>query len=797
VKVYGRRLKTTTTSTTTTTPPPFQITSPGTWSSRRNETSSEEQRHFPRDQLSSQTESANTVNLGQMDLENFDIGKLLAAAGHSSSADPLAPTVVRFSAPSSDSQLDPAYLSKLIREQLGSDAQFQILPSSGKKDGESFKQIYGGVTQRFPKLEQHPSNSPPADQQQQHPSNSPNHQLQQQFRGGFKQAVDGPSQPAYSSPQGTPPPRNSPNTYPAQLVTHYDGRKAKEMNSGTHAYQSQNQILSPHKSTPSWSPPIQSTTAQFNPNQGNQIYPSTPKPVTYHQAPQNPGATRNFPLYPRNPAQSVKQSELVNLSGFPNPKPSSVKTPPPKGAPVKTSSLHNPVSSPNTQSQSGFHFQPVSLAGYSTLSQQMTAPDLTPAITGQYGDQAGRVSDKENYVTSADGSPFPTSDRPKYSTAFVRGFNDDEIGHAQPQKKYPQITSTRPPQPQREENGWKGSKEASSYASLGYSGQGPISEHPQPPSREFRPPEPSKSIHQFLPESSTFDVVKTNREEGNFGSKGTPGFDPSDFYQQNQPSRSPSQNYPSYAKSTHWNGNPPPDNYELVNPTPQPDYGPAAPLALAQYQSSDDSHTIPPPNVYGRPDFHAPQTESPSRVTKTIYVNLPPESPLTTTPRPYQRHVVLPQKHYKIVFIKAPTAPPPEEPEIEVTPAPETKTIIYVLHKKPETAKKVVITVPPPTTPASPDVYFIQYKDKKGEQENYREQDIKWEEPLGNQGWDWNRPSSYSPEDTDTANDWSPIYNSKEFHDDSQGYPDSHYKMSASETAPIRVSVKKTVTTKT
>lgn len=75
-----------------------------------------------------------------------------------------------------------------------------------------------------------------------------------------------------------------------------------------------------------------------------------------------------------------------------------------------------------------------------------------------------------------------------------------------------------------------------------------------------------------------------------------------------------------------------------------------------------------------------------------------------------QISVAPPQKHYKIVFIKAPTPPTPTAPVIPVQPQDEQKTLIYVLVKKPEEQPDIVIPTPAPTQPSKPEVYFIRYK---------------------------------------------------------------------------------------
>jgi hypothetical protein len=69
------------------------------------------------------------------------------------------------------------------------------------------------------------------------------------------------------------------------------------------------------------------------------------------------------------------------------------------------------------------------------------------------------------------------------------------------------------------------------------------------------------------------------------------------------------------------------------------------------------------------------------------------------------------QKHYKIIFIKAPTPPTPTAPVIPALPQQdEQKTLIYVLVKKPEEAPEISLPTIAPTQPSKPEVYFIKYK---------------------------------------------------------------------------------------
>ncbi|XP_056643894.1 uncharacterized protein LOC130449871 [Diorhabda sublineata] len=102
----------------------------------------------------------------------------------------------------------------------------------------------------------------------------------------------------------------------------------------------------------------------------------------------------------------------------------------------------------------------------------------------------------------------------------------------------------------------------------------------------------------------------------------------------------------------------------------------------------------------------------PATVHKHVYVHVAPEEPEEVRPR---NPVVVsaPQKHYKIIFIKAPSPPKPALPVIPVQPQNEEKTLVYVLVKKPEEAPEINIPAPAPTQPSKPEVYFIKYGTKK------------------------------------------------------------------------------------
>ncbi|XP_063632259.1 uncharacterized protein LOC134803376 [Cydia splendana] len=97
-------------------------------------------------------------------------------------------------------------------------------------------------------------------------------------------------------------------------------------------------------------------------------------------------------------------------------------------------------------------------------------------------------------------------------------------------------------------------------------------------------------------------------------------------------------------------------------------------------------------------------------VQKHIYVHVPP--PDHEEHRPLVLGGGVPQKHYKIIFIKAPSPPAPITPIIPAQPQNEEKTLVYVLVKKPE-QQHITIPAPAPIQPSKPEVYFIKYKAQK------------------------------------------------------------------------------------
>lgn len=96
-------------------------------------------------------------------------------------------------------------------------------------------------------------------------------------------------------------------------------------------------------------------------------------------------------------------------------------------------------------------------------------------------------------------------------------------------------------------------------------------------------------------------------------------------------------------------------------------------------------------------------------IQKHIYVHVPPPEPEVSRPQ-QQIQAGVAQKHYKIIFIKAPSPPSISPAQIALAQQNQEKTIVYVLVKKPDEIGDVQIPAIAPTQPSKPEVYFIKYK---------------------------------------------------------------------------------------
>lgn len=151
----------------------------------------------------------------------------------------------------------------------------------------------------------------------------------------------------------------------------------------------------------------------------------------------------------------------------------------------------------------------------------------------------------------------------------------------------------------------------------------------------------------------------------------------------------------------------PPDNYGPPPAIPSTSYG------VPQEPGSFYGASTLASAVYGPPTqatAYGPPAETPAPIIhKHVYVHVPPPEPEYTTPRrPFE---ALPaQKHYRIIFIKAPTQSVPTLPPLPPAAENEEKTIVYVLVKRPDDLPEIVIPTPASTVPSKPEVYFIRYK---------------------------------------------------------------------------------------
>jgi len=148
----------------------------------------------------------------------------------------------------------------------------------------------------------------------------------------------------------------------------------------------------------------------------------------------------------------------------------------------------------------------------------------------------------------------------------------------------------------------------------------------------------------------------------------------------------------------------PQTSYEIA---PQSSFAQSGGYSNSQVQSSPQVQ-----NSYGPPssEYGAPGGDQ-QVVHKHVYVHIAPKEPeYIRRPKPV-RIAPKPEKHYKIIFIKAPTEAPYEQPDIpELPPQPETKTLVYVLLKRPDPTHEIILPKIQPTKPSKPEVYFIRYK---------------------------------------------------------------------------------------
>lgn len=130
---------------------------------------------------------------------------------------------------------------------------------------------------------------------------------------------------------------------------------------------------------------------------------------------------------------------------------------------------------------------------------------------------------------------------------------------------------------------------------------------------------------------------------------------------------------------------------------------------------------LAPPAPLPAPTFvpSLPVQSSNTLIQKHIYVHVPPPEEEERAPV-FQLPPQSRQKHYKIIFIKAPSTPSVSQQLIQAQLAQqqqtEEKTLVYVLVKKPESIEDIQQNIPrvPLSQPNKPEVYFIKYKAQTG-----------------------------------------------------------------------------------
>lgn len=116
-----------------------------------------------------------------------------------------------------------------------------------------------------------------------------------------------------------------------------------------------------------------------------------------------------------------------------------------------------------------------------------------------------------------------------------------------------------------------------------------------------------------------------------------------------------------------------------------------------------------PPRLGGYTLIEGPH---PSKVLVDYYFHAAPEE--EEPPQPPTRFLQAdPEHRYKIIFVKVPPSVPKVQETLELPPQVQEKTVVYVLVKRPDDPKDIVLPIPRPTKPSKPEVFVIKYKNEK------------------------------------------------------------------------------------
>lgn len=104
------------------------------------------------------------------------------------------------------------------------------------------------------------------------------------------------------------------------------------------------------------------------------------------------------------------------------------------------------------------------------------------------------------------------------------------------------------------------------------------------------------------------------------------------------------------------------------------------------------------------------------KVRRFISVHVAPDEPARNPKPRFVQPQQPPELQYNILFIRAPSVTSDQPTEIVMPSAPEQKTIVYVLMKRPgEEMDNIKIRPATPTQPPKPEVFFLQYRGGDGQ----------------------------------------------------------------------------------
>ncbi|CAL8126860.1 unnamed protein product [Orchesella dallaii] len=133
------------------------------------------------------------------------------------------------------------------------------------------------------------------------------------------------------------------------------------------------------------------------------------------------------------------------------------------------------------------------------------------------------------------------------------------------------------------------------------------------------------------------------------------------------------------------------------------------PILRPEYPKDKDEYVLPDEASSDTPEEQ--ESTRKGKVYKHISVHVPAEDLDEEVSAPKVVKVTKkPEKHLKVIFIKPPETPTPKT-EVEVSPTPQHKTLVYLLSQSGGTRTPIKLVSPTPFKPTPPQVYFLRYKD--------------------------------------------------------------------------------------